>query len=136
LNSHLHVGLGLSKYRGKFTYDKAKDQLMLDWSKNGLDDTIQAAKHWNEIINEANPGSETDSVIIKNKYLNNLSYHPLGGCVIGEATDFLGRIVEYPNLYINDSTLIPGVAACSNPAYVIAALAERNIDKIIQEDFV
>lgn len=135
LHSHLHVGLGLAQYRGKYDYDPASDRLILDWDKSGLDDSIAAAKHWAEIVNSANPGSETDNVIIKDRYLNNLTYHPLGGCVIGQATDMVGRLTEYPNLYVNDSTLIPGVAACSNPAYVIAAIAERNIDKIIREDF-
>jgi len=77
----------------------------------------------------------TDNFLIKDKYLNNVTYHPLGGCVMGQATDMIGRLAEYPNLYVNDSTLLPGIAACSNPAYLIAGTAERNIDKIIKEDF-
>lgn len=135
LNSLFHVALGASKYRGKYDYDQATDELVLDWDKNGLNDTIAAAKEWTDKINAANPGSMTDNFLIKDKYLNNVTYHPLGGCVMGQATDMIGRLAEYPNLYVNDSTLLPGIAACSNPAYLIAGTAERNIDKIIKEDF-
>jgi cholesterol oxidase len=107
---------------------------MLDWNVNGLDESINAAKDWANIVNAANPNSYVDNLLIRNYYANNVSYHPLGGCVIGQATDFYGRVVEYPNLYVNDSTLIPG-ALCANPAYSIAALAERNIAKIVEQDF-
>ncbi len=134
IHSHLHAALALSKYRGSYSYDPLTDKLNLDWDKTGLDDAVAAARHWTEVVNAANPGSETDTLLIPDKFLNKISYHPLGGCVIGEATDTLGRVLEYPNLYVNDGTLVPGVTA-ANPAFVIAALAERNIDKIIQEDF-
>ena len=134
LHSNFHVGLGLSKYRGKYDYDPATDKLILDWDKEGLSDVIAAARDWVDKANAANPGSSTDHILIKDEFLNGVSYHPLGGCVIGQAADMVGRLLEYPNLYVNDSTLVPGVV-CANPAYTVAALAERNIDKIIQEDF-
>ncbi|QQR97384.1 MAG: GMC family oxidoreductase [Sphingobacteriales bacterium] len=134
LKSHFHVGLAATTYRANFEYDDATDKLMLDWNVNGLDESINAAKDWANIVNAANPNSYIDNLLIRNYYANNVSYHPLGGCVIGQATDFYGRVVEYPNLYVNDSTLIPG-ALCANPAYSIAALAERNIAKIVEQDF-
>jgi cholesterol oxidase len=135
LYSNFHAALGATTYRGSITYDEAKDDIYLDWDKSGVDETVAAAKHWAERVNAANPGSYVDSLILKGQYATNVSYHPLGGCVMGQATDMYGRIQEYPNLYVNDGTLIPGVCACSNPAFTIAALAERNIDKILQEDF-
>lgn len=135
LKSNFHVGLAATTYRGSFDYDIDTDKLVLDWDKSGLDESIAAAQHWSDEMNAANPNSYVDNGLIKNYFANNLTYHPLGGCVIGTATDEYGRIVEYPNLYVNDSTLLPGIAACANPAYTIAALAERNIEKIITEDF-
>jgi cholesterol oxidase len=33
-----------------------------------------------------------------------------------------------------DGALIPGHAGCSNPALTIAALAERNIERILERD--
>ena len=135
LKSHFHVGLGATTYRGKYSYNPEEDLLELDWDKHGLDESISAAKHWCEEVNAANPGTYVDDVLIKERFANNLTYHPLGGCVLGEATDFYGRLKEYPHLYVNDSSLIPGVAACANPAFTIAAMAERNIAKILEEDF-
>lgn len=135
LFSNFHAALGATTYRGEVTYNPDNDDVELDWSKNGVDETVAAAKHWTSIVNAANPGSYVDSLILKGDYATNVSYHPLGGCVVGQATDMYGRILEYPNLYVNDGTLIPGVCACSNPAFTIAAMAERNIDKIIKEDY-
>lgn len=134
LNSHFHVALGATTYRGSFDYNPDDDKLELNWDSHGLDETISAAKDWANIVDAANPGSYVDNVLLRNYYANNVTYHPLGGCVMGQATDFYGRVVEYPNLYVNDSTLVPG-ALCANPAYSVAALAERNIDKILAEDF-
>ena len=135
LKSNFHVGLGATTYRGSHSYDADSDKLILDWSKDGLNESIEAARHWCERVNAANPDSYVDNGLIRNQFANNVSYHPLGGCVIGKATDMYGRLEGYDNLYVNDSTLIPGVAASSNPAFTIAALAERNIEKIIQLDF-
>ena len=52
--------------------------------------------------------------------------HPLGGVPMGRATDDYGRVKNYPGLYVNDGSLIPG-ATSVNPMLTIAALAERNI---------
>jgi cholesterol oxidase len=57
--------------------------------------------------------------------------HPLGGCVRGEVTDAFGRVKGYDNLYVNDASLIPGYLGC-NPFMSITALAERNIEAVLQ----
>jgi cholesterol oxidase len=54
---------------------------------------------------------------------------------MGKACDFFGRVKNYEKLYVNDSALIPGSTACANPAFTVAAIAERNMEKIIHEDF-
>lgn len=61
------------------------------------------------------------------------TYHPLGGCVLGEATDLYRRVKGYKNLYINDGSLISGSTGV-NPFLTITALAERNIEEIIKSD--
>jgi cholesterol oxidase len=63
-----------------------------------------------------------------------LSAHPLGGAVLGKACDLYGRIRNYTGLYVIDSALIPGSTGCVNPSLTIAALAERNIERILTED--
>jgi cholesterol oxidase len=57
--------------------------------------------------------------------------HPLGGCVRNKATDSYGRVRGYDNLFVNDASLVPGYIGC-NPFMSITALAERNIEGILQ----
>jgi cholesterol oxidase len=57
--------------------------------------------------------------------------HPMGGCVRGVATDGYGRVNGYDNLFVNDGSLLPGYLGC-NPYMTITALAERNIEAILQ----
>uniref|UniRef100_UPI0038996CAE GMC family oxidoreductase N-terminal domain-containing protein n=1 Tax=Actinoplanes sandaracinus TaxID=3045177 RepID=UPI0038996CAE len=56
------------------------------------------------------------------------TYHPLGGLVMGKATDFGGRVAGYPNLYCVDGALLPGSTCLANPALTITANAERCLD--------
>ncbi|GAA1638000.1 GMC family oxidoreductase N-terminal domain-containing protein [Actinoplanes couchii] len=56
------------------------------------------------------------------------TYHPLGGLVMGNATDFSGKVAGYDNLYCVDGALLPGSAALANPALTITANAERVMD--------
>lgn len=44
-------------------------------------------------------------------------------------------MARFSGLYVNDSALIPGFVGCANPAFTVAALAERNIERILAEDF-
>jgi cholesterol oxidase len=59
--------------------------------------------------------------------------HPLGGAVLGKATDSYGRVHGYRGLYVMDGAAIPGSTATANPSLTITALAERNIEAIIRE---
>jgi cholesterol oxidase len=68
------------------------------------------------------------------KFETRFTYHPLGGVVLGEATDLYGRVDGYRNLYVLDGSLIPGSTGV-NPLATITALAERNIERILAEDF-
>lgn len=59
------------------------------------------------------------------------TWHPLGGMVMGKATDFGGKALDYPNLYCVDGSVLPGSACLSNPALTITANAERCLDRFI-----
>lgn len=61
------------------------------------------------------------------------TYHPIGGCPLGKATDPYGRAPHYPGLYVMDGSLVP-IGLGANPALTITALAERNIERIMAED--
>jgi cholesterol oxidase len=51
--------------------------------------------------------------------------------VRGKATDAFGRVNGHRNLFVNDASLLPGHLGC-NPFMTITALAERNIEGILQ----
>ena len=58
--------------------------------------------------------------------------HPLGGAVLGKATDNYGRVHGHRGLYVVDGAAMPGSSAASNPSLTISALAERNIEAIVR----
>ncbi|MFQ6326877.1 GMC oxidoreductase [Nocardia sp. CWNU-33] len=60
-------------------------------------------------------------------------YHPLGGCLLNQATDNYGRLPGYPGLYVIDGSLVPGSIGV-NPFVTITALAERNMATIVAND--
>jgi cholesterol oxidase len=60
---------------------------------------------------------------------------PLGGVPLGLATDDVGRVRPYSGLYVVDGALLPGHAACAGPALTIAAVVERNIERIVEQDW-
>lgn len=62
-----------------------------------------------------------------------MTYHRLGGCVLGRATDNYGRARGYSRLYVVDGSLVPGSIGV-NPFVTITALAERNMTRILAED--
>jgi cholesterol oxidase len=65
-----------------------------------------------------------------------LTMHPVGGVPMGEACDFSGRVHGHKGLYIVDGSIIPGGNIGGvNPAFTIAALAERTMDTVIRRDF-
>ncbi|MDM4719402.1 GMC oxidoreductase [Micromonospora sp. WMMA1363] len=59
------------------------------------------------------------------------TWHPLGGMVMGKATDFGGRCVDYPNLYCVDGSVLPGSTCLANPSLTITANAERCMDRFV-----
>jgi len=63
-----------------------------------------------------------------------LTAHPLGGAVLGRATDAYGRLEGYQGLYCLDGSLIPGSTGGVNPTLTITAIVERCLDDIVRRD--
>ena len=80
-------------------------------------------------------GTPEDFPIPLQGILKDSTYHPLGGMVMDKACDLYGRVHGYPRMYVMDGSLLPGSCATANPSWTIAALAERNIQRLIAEDF-
>jgi len=154
------LGMSIPGEYGSFTYDADSDSAKLTWPAEapGNQRLLQAANHTYGLLDERNPyllesgrqtsfsghfhcpvngypvKSTTNTVQGKTQAAMGITAHPLGGVVLDKACDLYGRVKGYKGLYVVDGALIPGSAAATNPAFTIAAMAERCMDKIMAED--
>lgn len=130
----LYLAITKNPERGYFTYDAAADAARLRWTSAQGQPSIDMAKALFDKINRAN-GTVYRSDLFGDtrQFENRFTYHPLGGLVLGEATDLYGRVRGYPGLYVTDGSLIPGSTGV-NPFVTITALAERNIERVLAQD--
>lgn len=131
----LYLAITKNPERGTFVYDKANDRANLRWTRDQNTPAVNAARSLFDRINKANTTMYRYDLFgskLKN-FADDFCYHPLGGCVLGKATDLYGRVSGYKNLYVTDGSLIPGSIGV-NPFVTITALAERNVERIIKQD--
>ncbi|MEV4598980.1 GMC oxidoreductase [Amycolatopsis sp. NPDC049253] len=130
----LYLAITKNPQRGHFTYDAASDSARLQWAAAQGQPSIDAAKALFDKINAANLTIYRHDLFGDTRpFENRFTYHPLGGLVLGEATDDHGRVKGYRNLYVTDGSLIPGSTGV-NPFVTITALAERNVERVLAED--
>ncbi|MEU1025750.1 GMC oxidoreductase [Streptomyces sp. NPDC005904] len=129
-----YLSITKNPHRARFTWNAAAGRAELDWQTAWKQPSIDAAKTIFDKIN-AKEGTiyRTDLFGAYKIWGDHLTYHPLGGAVLGRATDNYGRLQGYPGLYVIDGALIPGNTSV-NPFVTITALAERNIEKIVATD--
>jgi cholesterol oxidase len=128
--------MGLPGVRGSWSYDAAYEDAVLSYPFPWTSDqqqTDQAAVAFCNKLNNINGGDL--SPFLGKIPINNVTYHPLGGMVMGKAADLSGRVKNYEKLYVMDGALMPGTTGCCNPALTISGIAERNIETILNEDF-
>jgi cholesterol oxidase len=119
---------------GTFRYNPETGIAELQWTESQNAPAVASAKYVFDKMNVAAKTRYSDSLLGGKQFQDTATYHAVGGCPLGEATDDYGRVKGYDGLYIADGSLIPrGIAA--NPALSVAALAERNIERIAQDDF-
>jgi cholesterol oxidase len=116
--------------RADITYDQGSDSIKINWPQAYTDNLIAKARVVFDRVTQAN-GVDYRDDLFEGKVFAPYTVHPLGGCVRGIATDSYGRVKGYDKLYVNDGSLIPGYIGC-NPFMSITALAERNIEGILQ----
>ena len=116
--------------RANITYDPRSDTVSIGWPQDYSDHLTARAKLVFDKITQSN-GVDYRSDIFNGKVFAPYTVHPLGGVVRGAATDAFGRVKGYDKLYVNDASLFPGYLGC-NPFMSITALAERNIEAILQ----
>lgn len=129
----LYLIINKLKKTGNFYFDTASNTVKLNWDKSHTDEMVINAKNFIEKMNNANGGTIA-SLLFNSGIGEDICYHPLGGCVIGKATDNYGRVKGADNLYVIDGSLIPGTIGV-NPFLTITALSEYCIEQIIKTDF-
>ncbi|WP_432097616.1 GMC oxidoreductase [Streptomyces sp. bgisy100] len=130
----LYLAITKSPERGTFRYDRATDAVRLDWTRDQNQPSLAAAKSLFDRVNRANSTIYRYDLFGGNRpFADDFCYHPLGGCVLGEATDDYGRARGHPGIYVTDGSLIPGSIGV-NPFVTITALAERTMARVLAED--
>lgn len=121
------LGIVLDDTRGRFVCDPSDGRVDLQWPADGAAGYLARAREVNNAACGCRPipwpGLDADA---------SFTSHPLGGAVIGRATDGYGRVRGYRNLYVMDGAAVPGSTGTANPSLTISALAERNIEQIIR----
>ncbi|WP_455577838.1 GMC oxidoreductase [Amycolatopsis keratiniphila] len=120
--------------RATFSWNPSANKVDLNWQTAWKQPSIEMAKTiFDKINSKEGTIYRTDLFGAYKIWGDHLTYHPLGGAVLGKATDNYGRLHGYPGLYVIDGALIPGNTSV-NPFVTITALAERNIEKIVATD--
>ncbi|MBF6178163.1 FAD-binding protein [Nocardia otitidiscaviarum] len=130
----LYLAITKNPNRAQFTFNSGTGKVDLNWQTSQNQYSIDAAKRIFDKINKKEGTIyRTDLFGVYKTWGDDLTYHPLGGCVLDEATDNYGRLPGYTGLYVIDGSLIPGNTSV-NPFVTITALAERNIENIVAND--
>lgn len=129
------LGVLADDNRGHFTYNPRLGDIELHWSQSYSDEVASVAKRLHARVLDAT-GTKPGVILNSKPEVNSkFTAHPLGGVVLGKAADSSGRVIGYPGLYVMDGAMIPGSTGGTNPSLTIAAVAERNIARLILEDF-
>lgn len=130
------LGVTVNEYRGQFKIDptNSTEGVSLDWDPSGLDQGLEASRHFiNKILNTTG-GNVMKNIFPKDGYSKDFTYHPLGGVVRGQSSDNYGRLKGHKNIYCVDGAMIPGSTCAANPSLTIAAIAERCLYDIVKND--
>ena len=114
---------------GALRWDAASDRTVLEWDPANGDTARMAGEDVGRRLNDATAGVVAPLL----GRTRPQTFHPLGGVVMGRATDGFGRVDGYPGLYVVDGALIPGATPTANPAWTIAAIAERCLATILDD---
>jgi len=130
----LYLAITKNPERAQFQYNSSTGKVGLSWQASQNQPGIDMAKRvFDKINSKEGTIYRTDLFGVYKTWGDGLTYHPLGGCILNQATDNFGRLPEYPGLYVMDGSLVPGNVGV-NPFVTITALAERNMATIVAND--
>ncbi|MFD9977373.1 GMC oxidoreductase [Streptomyces sp. NPDC059017] len=131
----LYLAITRNPERGRLVYDAGTDAMRLLWTPAQSKVSVDSARKLFDRINLRNATIYRYDLFGGNRtFADDFTYHPLGGCVLGRATDDHGRVRGAPGVYVTDGALVPGSIGV-NPFLTITALAERNIERVLAEDY-
>lgn len=130
LNTSVYLAITGNENLAELRWD-AQRGLVNTWTASHSAPSVASTRAMFDKILAVVPGASyrTDLFEKQKQFTDYFSYHPLGGMVIGEATDLNGEVKGAPNLFVVDGSLIPGRIGV-NPFVTITALAERNMDRL------
>ena len=130
----MYLGVTRNPERASFRYNSSTGQVSLDWQRSQNTPSVQALRGLLDTINRREATVYRTDLFGGGRIVaDDFTYHPLGGCLLGQATDLHGRVRNHPGLYVTDGSLIPGSVGV-NPFVTITALAERNMHHILGHD--
>src|SRR5437764_4455911 len=101
--ANVYLAITKTPERGSFSYNPATDRAELRWAAEQSQPSVASAKAVFDRINQANWTVYRYDLFGHNKaFADDFCYHPLGGVVLGRATDLYGRVKGYRNLYVTD----------------------------------
>ena len=124
-------------YYGRDWLRPWQKRLKLKWnisnSKHGIEGLIRAHKKLSECTNGKTIVPFTWTI-----FKDLITPHPLGGCRMADdpavgVVNNEGEVFGYINLYVSDGSIIPRPLGL-NPSKTITALAERNVQIMIEKD--
>lgn len=128
----LYLAVTHNPHRARMVWDRRSGRPRLRRRKEFAQPSIAAMLALIDRLSDSNGGTIATS-LFPDQTGSDFTYHPLGGCVLGRATDNHGRLRGNPGLYVVDGSLIPGDATV-NPFLTITAPTERNMDHIVDCD--
>jgi cholesterol oxidase len=135
-DSFVYLMIGQDAADGRVRLTPLLRRLDIAWSQRGSRKLFDSMRQTTEELAAAvrgDPFFALDAGPL-GKYI---TVHPLGGCPMADeaqagVVDSFGRVHGYRGLHVADGSIVP-TALAVNPSETIAALAERNVERLIAE---
>jgi cholesterol oxidase len=135
-NSLVFLMLGQDAADGRMRLTPLFRQFDVQWSRRRSAALFEAMKRTTSELGAA-AEAEPFFALGAGPFGKDITVHPLGGCPMAEdpaagVVDPFGRVHGYPGLLVSDGSIVP-TALGVNPSETIAALAERNVERLIAD---
>lgn len=127
LRLELQFAMSVPDKLGYMSYDAVNDKPYIHWPK--AENALDAQAHLASLVKL----SAVPQGYLPGDVVGSQVWHPLGGCVMGQACDERGEVYGQPNLFVVDGSAMPGSTGAANPSLTIAANAERIMEALIPE---